>query len=154
MSIVVDHLSNHREHVETICAWLHEFWDQYDGYTLDQVIERTQYCLETQSLPQTYIAQINDKPVGTASLWNNDHKFRQDLTPWMAGVFVASEYRDKGIMRELQEFSCKQAIVLGFKDIYAITPLTCLYEKMGWELYSPALTPQSSHSKNIYRKSL
>jgi GNAT superfamily N-acetyltransferase len=50
---------------------------------------------------QTFILLIDGEPVGTASLVAHDLDERPDLTPWLAGVFVAPKYRGRGYVGRL-----------------------------------------------------
>ncbi len=80
----------------------------------------------------TFVALFEDKPVGTYSLWTNDLKTRQDLTPWFAVLYVIPEMRKKGIGTLLQEHAINQARALKYASLYLITDHVGYYEKSGW----------------------
>ncbi len=44
-------------------------------------------------MPRTFVLLVDDEPVGMASLDAHDLDTRPDLTPWLAGVFVAPHAR-------------------------------------------------------------
>ena len=47
-------------------------------------------------MPQTLVLLAAGEPVGMASLAEHDLDERPDLTPWLAGVFVAANARGRG----------------------------------------------------------
>jgi GNAT superfamily N-acetyltransferase len=47
-------------------------------------------------MPRTLVLLADGEPVGTASLVAHDLDERPDLTPWLAGMFVAPHARGQG----------------------------------------------------------
>ena len=93
-----------------------------------------------ERLPQT---------VRTASLWLNDHKFRPDLSPWVAGVYVTEECRGRGVAQALLAFAAENTWKLGYDRLFAVTPLTGFYEKCGWTYHADGICPHGQQ-KRIY----
>ena len=52
--------------------------------------------LNDDSIPLTFVAFFNDKPVGMCSLRENDG-IRPDLMPWLGSIVVAPDYQKQGI---------------------------------------------------------
>ncbi len=48
-------------------------------------------------MPTTFVALKDGKPAGSASLVNLDLSSRQELSPWLAAVYVSPEHRNQGI---------------------------------------------------------
>ena len=48
------------------------------------------------AIPQTFVLLVDDEPVGTASLTAHGLEEQPDLTPWLAGMFVAPHARRQG----------------------------------------------------------
>lgn len=86
-------LADAPEFLEEVSRWLWLEWAKADGYTLEEIIYRTKYASQKDTVPQTLVAVRDGKPVGVVSLWLNDLKTRQDLSPWMATLYVKDEYR-------------------------------------------------------------
>ena len=63
-----------------ISKWLWDYWGKDDGLSLNDVKYRTKYCLKSK-YTFVLVAIYKNKPIGTVSLWNNDLRLRQDLTP-------------------------------------------------------------------------
>jgi GNAT superfamily N-acetyltransferase len=82
--------------VPTVAGWVwEEFWRSH-GHTLEQTAEAVAATVAARDLPQTYVLLLDDWPVGTATLAARDLEERPDLTPWLAGVFVAPDWRGRG----------------------------------------------------------
>ena len=94
-----------------------------------------------------YIAKYNDELVGFASIWNNDLVFRQDLFPWLAGLYVKSEYRGKGIGTLLQEKCIQVVKELGYANLYLITDHENYYERSGWNFLEIAPLREGKYTR-------
>lgn len=58
---------------------------------------------------------------------------RMDLTPWLAGVFVAPDFRRRGIGSALVERVVQHATQLGVMRLYLYTPTADqVYSRLGW----------------------
>jgi GNAT superfamily N-acetyltransferase len=53
--------------------------------------------MNRDQLPIAWVAHANGQLIGTAALRVHDPEGREDLTPWLGGVFVASQCRHRGI---------------------------------------------------------
>jgi len=53
--------------------------------------------MNRDELPIAWIAHSNGQLLGTAALRVHDLEGREDLTPWLGGVFVDSHFRRQGI---------------------------------------------------------
>lgn len=64
-----------------------------------------------------------------------DMKIRNELTPWVAGVYVAAEERGKGIGAALVQRVTEEAKALGHERIYLFTfDAEKYYARIGWQL--------------------
>jgi predicted N-acetyltransferase YhbS len=89
--------------------------------------------LGRSSLPVTFLAMEDSKVVGTVSLDLSDLPSHDQLSPWLASLFVVPEARGRGIatalVRHAQEFPALRKV----SALYLWTPgLTRLYERCGW----------------------
>ena len=73
----------------------------------------------------------NDKMLGFISLFKYDGEERRDLTPWYATMYVKKEYRNKGYSKILNDAILKEALRLGYSQVYLKTNLINYYEKFG-----------------------
>lgn len=138
-AITIVNLADAPEHMEEVARWLWLEWAKGDGYTLEEIVYRTKYACQRNTIPQTLLALKDGKPAGVVSLWHNDLKTRQDLTPWMATLYVKEEYRNLHIGQRLQAASIEAVRALGrYPRLYLITKLDNYYEKIGWQFVEKA----------------
>ena len=130
--IIIVNLVDDIKFLEEASMYMWKEWAEQYGTKYEDVVYRTKHCLNKDSIPQTYIAKCNDELVGFVSIWNNDLPFRQDLTPWLAGLYVKEEYRGKGIGTLLQKKCIDVVRELGYKKLYLITEHENYYERNGW----------------------
>ena len=96
MTLTVVSTTERPDLVPTVAGWVwEEFWRSH-GHTLEQTAEAVAATVAARDLPQTYVLLLDEWPVGTATLAARDLEERPDLTPWLAGVFVAPDWRGRG----------------------------------------------------------
>ncbi len=74
----------------------------------------------------------SEQLLGTVSLWRNDLQSRQDLTPWLGGLYVVPAFRGRGVARALQQYVLRRAAAMSIPRIYLMTEHIDFYERMGW----------------------
>ena len=126
-------LADYPHHLEQVAEWCFNEWSKASGSTLDDVIYRTRHATKRDGVPQTWIALKGDELVGTFALWNNDFGNRQDLSPWIACVYVKPEYRGKGIGTLMTQKGIELVRSMKYKKLYLITDHEGFYEKSGWK---------------------
>src|SRR5947209_10274631 len=89
----INYLGDHAEFIPQLAQWLFEEWDFIVGErTPEARIKKLQAHLNRDRLPIAWIAHDNDRLLGTAALRVHDLAGREDLTPWLGGVFVRSDF--------------------------------------------------------------
>ncbi len=123
------------EVIPTICAWHHEEWAYLNpGRPLSNRIDEMQEHLEKKDVPATYVAFIDGKPVGSASVLVSDMPEKPDLTPWLASVYVLPTCRHQNIGRNLVQKIMDHVQNAGIKRFYLYTPdREHFYRHLGWE---------------------
>ena len=116
-------------------SWLYlEFYHNIrKGISLDDV---TKLLLNKQknTLPFIYLGMVNDECIGTSSLVSNDLKERQDLTPWLAGLYIRKKYRGRGYAQKLINKVIETAAELGVNTLYLRTESASnYYKRLGWK---------------------
>lgn len=115
----------------------HEWAHLNPGETLSMRIERMQSYLEASFMPTTLVIVDNNKPLGSAAIVANDMDTHQELTPWLASVFVHPDHRCKGIASELIQQLEKLAVQHAYKQLHLFTPdQESFYTKRGWQTLS------------------
>jgi predicted N-acetyltransferase YhbS len=96
--------------------------------------------LNRESLPIAWVAHSEDGVLGTAALRARDLDGREDLTPWLGGVFVRPEFRGRGVATALCRVVEEKAWALGFETIYLFTlDQQRLYSRLGWMTLEPTV---------------
>jgi GNAT superfamily N-acetyltransferase len=120
--------------VEVIARWR---WEAFirDTEPFEDVLRRAQRTASMGLIiPRTLVLLIDDEPVGTASLAAHDLEERPDLTPWLAGVFVAPHARGRGYAAQLVaavEGEARKASILTLW-LYTNTAER-IYARIGWQ---------------------
>lgn len=117
-----------------VADWLWEaFWRQ-DGYAWEDTRAAVAAATARTGPTQTFVALLDGKPAGTASLAAEDLDERPALTPWLAGVFVLPAFRACGCATRLiaaVEGACRDAAI-PHAWLYTGTA-EGLYARLGWQ---------------------
>lgn len=151
--IKVVNLRDNLEYLEEVSEWVWKEWSEVHGASLEDVIYRSKHSICEDKIPQMYIALYNKEVIGVVSLWNNDLTARQDLTPWMATLFIKEEYRNLGVGTILQNKSIEIARSLNYDYLYLITDHVGYYERTGWEFLELAPLGDGRNT-HVYRYDL
>jgi N-acetylglutamate synthase-like GNAT family acetyltransferase len=130
-------LKTEPHHIPVLADWHHHEWSSLNpGQTVDQRIESMQSYLSDDLVPSTFIAK-GTHLMGSAAIIENDMDTRPELTPWLASVFVAPEFRNRGVGSRLVEHVIEEARKTGIKELYLFTPdCVSFYERLGWRVLS------------------
>jgi GNAT superfamily N-acetyltransferase len=134
--VTIEYLADRREFITTVARWLHEEWGHLrPNETVGDRAARVERACGHHEIPTTFVAIYGDEPVGSASLIAHDMLTRPELSPWLAGVFVPSEYRRRGVGAVLIKRVIDEARSLGVSRIYLYTPGSrTLYLRLGWSV--------------------
>jgi GNAT superfamily N-acetyltransferase len=87
--------------VPLVAGWLFEAFWRRGGFSLAETTAFVAGAVAVVGSPQCFVLLVDEVPVGTAGLVADDLDERPDLTPWLAGVFVAQEARGRGHVNHL-----------------------------------------------------
>ena len=94
----ISYLIEHPEYIPQLAQWLFDHWGSILGeQTPDARIEKLKAHMSRDKLPIAWVAHADGQLFGTAALRVHDLEGREDLTPWLGGVFVGSRFRRQGI---------------------------------------------------------
>ncbi len=132
--LIVD-LKDAPRYLPTLAAWHHSEWAELNpGFSLEQRLDMMQAYLSDYPVPSTYVA-VDTEPMGSAAIIANDMDSHLEWTPWLASVFVAPAYRNRGIGRRLVSYAMDQAKQSGITELYLFTPdRQDFYRRLGWEV--------------------
>jgi len=135
--IRVEHLAEHIAFIPVLALWVKKEW----GHLMPDVTfeafhstfeERTTY----HKVPETFVAVQGDKLLGMASIDKHDMLIGMELTPWLAAVYVAPEFRNQGIGSRLVQTVMQEAEILGLEKLYLLTPdKERFYSRLDWKVF-------------------
>jgi GNAT superfamily N-acetyltransferase len=142
MDFTVEPLADNIEFVPILAGWHWAEWETEDPQgTPEKWAERLARRTRRDGIPTTFVAvssPMSGAPaggqlLGSASLVEHDLRPRPDLTPWLAGVYVAPAWRGRGVGSALVRRVVAFAAALGIPRLYLHTSTAePLYAALGW----------------------
>src|SRR5205823_12069860 len=106
-------------------------------------IKKLKAHMNLDHLPIAWVAHANGQLLGTAALRVYDLEGREDLTPWLGGVFVGSQFRRRGIGAALCATVEEAAQSRGIQTLYLFTlEKQASYLRLGWKVLGPCVWHQ------------
>lgn len=132
----IAHLADHRDVIPTLAQWFYQEWAYlHPDRTLEDVERLIGERTNTTKIPVALVAFEGGELLGTVCLKVHDMDTRLDLTPWLAGLYVAAAWRRKGIGTALVSAIEKKAHELQVEKLYLYTPESeGFYSSLGWHL--------------------
>src|SRR5258708_26588612 len=130
----ISYLADHPEFITVLAPAIVEHWRAVlPEETVERRIIKLQKHANKDALPIGWVAHADGQVFGTAALRVHDLEGREDLTPWLGGVFVLPEHRRRGVASALCRAAEERAWSLGFETLYLFTPdQQSLYARLGW----------------------
>lgn len=138
---------------EKICEWNYNWWGVRNNDSFEKVKCYFEHSLCKDRLPQTYVALIDNEPVGMYQLsMSDDLDSRPDIYPWLVNVYVDEKFRGKNICRELMNTVSENAKKANITELFLYTKHIGLYEKFGWKFIEEVKTFRSdSPIERLYK---
>lgn len=118
--------------VPACAAWNHGEWGDYTGSSLEETADAFREIAQADDGRAARVALWDGKPAGVVLLIHNDLETHPHLGPWVASVFVAPDYRGRGIARTLVGAIEDAAREYGHAEAYLYTNKPDLYRRIGW----------------------
>lgn len=133
----IEHLAEHVTTIPTLALWVQTEWGHLlTDVTFESLILEFEKRISRHTIPETFVALGNGKIVGTASIVENDIVTRPELAPWLAAVYVAPEFRGRGIGSKLVLVVVQEAKMLGVERLYLFTSDRMnFYCRLGWKAF-------------------
>jgi GNAT superfamily N-acetyltransferase len=154
MSQTIALLGHHLELVPLIARWHWDEWGgDYDDSSLDEWTTQLAAKTRIDGLPCSWVAFVDDEPVGSVVLELDGVEPRPELKPDLAGLYVLPTHRHHGIGSALVTACEAGAREFGVTDLYLYTERAeTLYARLGWETFE--LTKFQKQPVAIMRRSL
>ena len=145
--IVISPLAAGSPEHEVCAVWRHEAFLKEDGYALaDSYGQLQKITTAADALEVALIARAGSELAGICLLVREELEPAHDLTPWLASLYVAPEFRRQGIatalIRSIEDHARRQ----GVERLHLYTvDAEALYLKCGWVLRDTV----TSHGYNL-----
>jgi GNAT superfamily N-acetyltransferase len=88
-------------------------------------------------VPCAWVVFVAAMPVGSVSLIEHNMDTHQELTPWLAALFVLPSHRGQGIGTALVQRCEEEAWGTGANRLYLYTSLAKrFYARLGWSMFA------------------
>ena len=136
MSISIDHLFHHPEHLRLVARWIYnEFWVGKAGYSVETFENLLRQAGDPDHIPLSLVALVDGQPAGTVNLIQCDSERRPHLFPWLAALVVVPEHRRKGVGSLLVRRVVGEATKLGYDELYLGTDIPSYYAAFGAKIH-------------------
>jgi GNAT superfamily N-acetyltransferase len=134
MTLRIELLADHPQHVETLARWhCEEDGRVGDGEWLEFWRDHLRRESGRDRIPVAFVALDGGLPVGHVSLVEHNMSSHPELSPWLAGTLVHPSRRGAGVGAALVERAVGRAAELGIPRLYLYTERArALYERLGW----------------------
>ena len=139
--VQISYLIEYPQYIPELTQWLFGEWGPILGEkTPDARIKKLNAHLNRDRLPIAWVAHANGQLLGTAALRVHDLEGREDLTPWLGGLFVGSQFRRHGIGEALCVTVENAARLRGVHILYLFTlDKQAWYLRQGWTVLAPCV---------------
>lgn len=139
--IQISYLVDYPEYIPQLAQWLFEQWGSIPGEkTLEARINKLNAHMNRDQLPIAWVAHANGQLLGTAALRVHDLEGREDLTPWLGGVFVGRQFRRRGIGERLCATVEQAPRSRRIQTLYLFTlDKQAWYSRQGWTMLEPCV---------------
>ena len=150
LNIEIHHLKDRPQHTNVVAKMIYEEFVVKTKSTMTLPEVRDFFSKTTkETFPKTFVAILDEKCIGTVSIFASDYEKRPQYTPWLASLFVDEKYRGYGIAQQL----IKTVLQSGYKEIYLKTESAgAYYQKRGWTLLEKL--EENNEIVEIYKYSL
>jgi predicted N-acetyltransferase YhbS len=138
LEIAIDYLANCPELINELARL--SFLEWQDIYhqrkqTLKHSVKNYRERMNTDRLPLTLVARQVGELIGMVSLKFHDMDTRPDLDPWLGGLLVLPEWRNRGVGTMLMRRATEETRRLNISRLYLWThSAERLYHKLGWQV--------------------
>jgi N-acetylglutamate synthase-like GNAT family acetyltransferase len=140
-SIRIGYLLDHPDFVEVLATPIWQHWRDAlpEDATVEHRVAKLRQHMQKSQLPIALVAHQKGEALGIAALRLNDLEGREDLSPWLGGVFVLNCHRGQGVASVLCQAIKRLASGMKIESLYLFThDQQRLYERLGWRTIETA----------------
>jgi GNAT superfamily N-acetyltransferase len=135
MDITIEFLNDHLESKNTIAKWHLDQWGHIlPNFTFTQYKQFLTSHYKKGGIPSLFVAVDIGNVIGTAALEDYDMDTHQELSPWLASLYVDKKDRRRGVGEALIRRVIEEAKLLKKENLYLFTPNQEHYlARFGWK---------------------
>ena len=136
MTIEITRLKPNSPELQICAAWRYEAFLKSYGYSLlESAAQLTKLATQPDEYETALIALVDGRLSGICLLVLREFEPLHDVSPWLASLYVAPEYRKRGVARKLVAAIEDQARSHGVARLHLYTgDAEAFYVKCGWGL--------------------
>lgn len=132
--LVIRRLAPEEPACDVVARWRHDAFFASDGASFADTLQAQRAWLAQPSddeLP--LLATVDGKPAGCCLFVRAEIDAKHDLTPWLASLYVAPEFRNQGIGAALVRAIQQHARGVGCGELHLYTSKAeAFYARLGW----------------------
>ena len=118
---------------DIVARWRYDAFFAHDETTFEESRDALRTWMGQLGYETALLAEVDGRPAGSCLFTREEIDPKHDLTPWLAALYVAPEFRGRSIASALIRAIEQHARAVGCTQLYLYT-ITAepLYSKLGW----------------------
>jgi len=118
---------------DIVARWRYDAFFAQDGITFEESRDALRAWMAGLGYETALLAEVDGQPAGSCLFVREEIDPKHDLTPWLAALYVAPEFRKRRIATALVRAIEQHARSAGCGELYLYTiAAEPLYAKLGW----------------------
>ena len=136
MPLRIELLADHMDWVPILTKAFFAQWSHIaPGSSIEVWEAKLRMQCNRNGLDTTFVGILDGEPVASARLKKHDMVGREELSPWLAGVWVRPDLRGQGLGAQLVKAVEDEGRRSGFPHLYLWTPdRDKFYGRCGWSI--------------------
>jgi GNAT superfamily N-acetyltransferase len=120
---------------DIVARWRYDAFFAQDGITFEQSRDALRTWMGDLGYETALMAEVDGRPAGSCLFVREEIDPKHDLTPWLAALYVAPEFRGRSVATALVRAIEQHARDVGCVELYLYTiTAELLYAKLGWTM--------------------
>lgn len=118
---------------DIIARWRYDAFFAQDGGTFEESRDALHAWMQSLGYETALLAEVDGRPAGSCLFVREEIDPKHHLTPWLAALYVAPEFRNLGVASALVRAIEQHARDVGCRELFLYT-ITAeqVYAKLGW----------------------